>query len=142
MCMCFCTYLYCFVVILCYFDVLWLLCSCFVLLCIFIFVCTSVVLLPPGESPSSSSGSSSSKTGQDKNSTVAPEMLHCVNPLTCFTICTRDLAGRQGLVSSVKTTRRDVTEYGNIRQYLWWVAASSGDNVRVADYSEVQHSAG
>jgi hypothetical protein len=26
-------------------------CSCFVVLCIFIFVCTSVGLLPPGESP-------------------------------------------------------------------------------------------
>ena len=26
-------------------------CNCFVVLCIFIFVCTSVRLLPPGESP-------------------------------------------------------------------------------------------
>jgi hypothetical protein len=46
---CLCTYLYCFVV-LCFF----MFCSCFVVvvvLCIFIFVCTSVGLLPPGESP-------------------------------------------------------------------------------------------
>jgi RsiW-degrading membrane proteinase PrsW (M82 family) len=45
---CLCTYVYCFVVIslFCGFFV------CFVVvLCIFIFVCTSVGLLPPGESP-------------------------------------------------------------------------------------------
>ena len=39
----FCSYF----VLLCYFDVF----SCFVVLCISIFVCTSVKLLPPGESP-------------------------------------------------------------------------------------------
>jgi hypothetical protein len=44
-----CTNLYCFVVILlfCVFTF----CSCFVVLCIFIFVRTNVGLLPPGESP-------------------------------------------------------------------------------------------
>jgi hypothetical protein len=46
---CLCTYLYCFVVILLFYVFL-----CFVVivvLCIFNFVCTSVGLLPPGESP-------------------------------------------------------------------------------------------
>jgi hypothetical protein len=40
-------------------------CSCFVVLCIFIFVCTCVGLLPPGENPIavSNNNSSSSSTG-------------------------------------------------------------------------------
>ena len=44
---CLYTHLYCFVVILFCF----LFCSCFVVLSIFIFVCTTVGLLPPDESP-------------------------------------------------------------------------------------------
>jgi hypothetical protein len=64
MCVCFCnvhlltfsvfclgTYLYCFVVILLLFFCFLCFVVFFVLLCIFIFVCTSVGLLPPGESP-------------------------------------------------------------------------------------------
>jgi hypothetical protein len=61
MCVCFCnTYIYCVLfvylsLLFCgYFVVLcFLFCSFFVVivLCIFIFVCTSVGLLPPGESP-------------------------------------------------------------------------------------------
>jgi hypothetical protein len=55
MCVCFCnTYIYC--VLFVYLSLLF--CSyfvlrflCFVVMCIFIFVCTSVGLLPPGESP-------------------------------------------------------------------------------------------
>jgi hypothetical protein len=53
---CLCAYLYCFVVIL-LFCVILMFYSCFVVtvvcvvLCIFIFVFTSVGLLPPGESP-------------------------------------------------------------------------------------------
>jgi hypothetical protein len=47
-----CTYFYCFVVVLlfCVFYVLYLFC-CYSFLCTFIFVCTSVGLLPPCESP-------------------------------------------------------------------------------------------
>ena len=45
---CLCTYLYCFVV-----------------LCIFIFVCTSVGLLPPGESPIAVSSSSSNNNNNN-----------------------------------------------------------------------------
>ena len=45
---CLCTYLYCFVVILLF--CVFMFCS-FVILCIYIFVCTTVGLLPPGESP-------------------------------------------------------------------------------------------
>ena len=47
---CLCIYLYCFVVML-MFCVILMFCSCFIVLCIFSFVCTSVGLLPPGESP-------------------------------------------------------------------------------------------
>ena len=65
---CLCTYLYCFAVIL--FYVILLFCV------IFIFVCTSVELLVPGESPiavSSSSSSSSSSKNNNNNHLQIPE---------------------------------------------------------------------
>jgi hypothetical protein len=64
-----CTYFYCFVVIL-LFYVSFIFCSCFVVivvLCIPIFVCTSVGLLPPGESPIAASSSSSSSSSNNNN---------------------------------------------------------------------------
>ena len=58
---CLCTCLYCFVVFLLFFVIL-MFYSCFVVFCIFIFVCTSVGLLPPGESPIAVSSSSSNSS--------------------------------------------------------------------------------
>jgi hypothetical protein len=42
----------------------------FVVLCIFIFVCTSVGLLPPGESPIAVSSSSSSSNNNNNNGII------------------------------------------------------------------------
>jgi hypothetical protein len=58
---------------------------CFVVLCIFIFVCTSVGLLPPGESPNAVSSSSSSSS-------------------KCLSLCS-------SLVSSIFSCDRTVASY-------------------------------
>ena len=47
-------------------DLPLLFCSYFVVLCIFIFVCTSIGPLPPGESPIAVSSSSSSSNSSNK----------------------------------------------------------------------------
>jgi hypothetical protein len=42
-------------------------CSCFLVLCIFIFACTSVALLPPGESPIAVSNNNNNNNSNNNN---------------------------------------------------------------------------
>ena len=77
-------------------------CSCFVVtvvLCIFIFVCTSVGLLPPGESPIAVSSSSSSN---NNNNSVPPLGLYGLfygelSVLSVYTL-SRDCGRMRGII--------------------------------------------